>query len=149
MQVPQHQIDISGSMKKPKISVYWACCIFCPKPTRCSQRKSKNQNFPGGECPQTPYIAVCLRTELAPHANILKCNPALVSVNWGLSVVGGIRGKANEAIASELSILAKIPIIKVFPCHDEHVRTYISGSRYAWWQKTTNRHTDTHMGQLQ
>ena len=27
-----------------------------------------------------------------------------------------------------------------------HVRTYISGSRCAWWQKTTNRHT--HTGQL-
>ena len=24
------------------------------------------------------------------------------------------------------------------------VRTYISGSRCAWWQKTTNRHTHTH-----
>ena len=31
-----------------------------------------------------------------------------------------------------------------FPCRGEHVRTYISGSRYAWWQKTTNRHTHTH-----
>ena len=36
--------------------------------------------------------------------------------------------------------------IKVFLCHGEHVRTYISGSRCEWWQKTTNEqtHTRTH-----
>ena len=42
------------------------------------------------------------------------------------------------------AFLAKITIIKVFPCRGEHVRTYISESRYAWWQKITNRHTHTH-----
>ena len=42
------------------------------------------------------------------------------------------------------AFLAKITIIKVFPCRGEHVRTYISGSRCAWWQKTTNRHTHKH-----
>ena len=42
------------------------------------------------------------------------------------------------------AFLEKITIIKVFPCRGEHVRTYISGSRCAWWQKTTNRHTYTH-----
>ena len=33
---------------------------------------------------------------------------------------------------------------KRFSCRGEHVHTYISGSRCAWWQKTTNRHTHTH-----
>ena len=47
------------------------------------------------------------------------------------------------------AFLTKITIIKVFPCRGEHVLTYISGSRRAWWQKTTNRHTHTHTGQLQ
>ena len=50
-----------------RISVYWPCCIFCPKPTRCSLRKSKNQIFLGEDFPlDPPYIAVCLCTELAP-----------------------------------------------------------------------------------
>ena len=48
--------------------------------------------------------------------------------------------QANDALPSESSNLAKITIINVFPCSGEHVRTYISGSRCAWWQKTTNRH---------
>ena len=52
--------------------------------------------------------------------------------------------QANDAVASERSILAKITIIKVFPCRSEHVHTYISGSRCAWWQKITNRQTATH-----
>ena len=48
------------------------------------------------------------------------------------------------------AFLAKTTIIKVFPCRGEQVRTYISGSRCAWWKKTTNRHTHTHThaGQL-
>ena len=46
-------------------------------------------------------------------------------------------------VASDEAFLVKIMIIKVFPCRVEHICTYISGSRCAWWQKTTNRHTHT------
>ena len=54
--------------------------------------------------------------------------------------------QANDVLASEPSIFSEITFIKVFPCRGEHVRTYIFnlGSRCAWWQKTTNRHTHTH-----
>ena len=55
--------------------------------------------------------------------------------------------KANDAITSERSILAKISIIKVFPYRGESVNTYILGSRYMWWQETNNNtraHTHTH-----
>ena len=59
--------------------------------------------------------------------------------------------QANDAVASERSIFSKNhdynSYIKSFSCRGEHVRTYISGSRCTWWQKTTNRHT--HVGQPQ
>ena len=53
--------------------------------------------------------------------------------------------QANDAVASERSIFSKITIIiyKSFPCHGEHVRTYISGSRCTWQQKNTKRHSHT------
>ena len=58
--------------------------------------------------------------------------------------------QANDAVASEPSICSENQdYTRFFPCRGEHVRTYISGSRCAWWQKTTNRYTHTHMGQLQ
>ena len=60
--------------------------------------------------------------------------------------------QANDAVASEPSIFSENHDYKsFFPFHGEHVHTYISGSRFAWWQKTTNRHTHTHThtGQLQ
>ena len=51
-------------------------------------------------------------------------------------------------VASERSIFSKNhdynSYIKSFPCRGEHVRTYISGSRYTRWQKTTDTHTHTH-----
>ena len=37
------------------------------------------------------------------------------------------RQAINDAVASEPSILAKITIIKVFPCRGEHLRTYYFG----------------------
>ena len=47
----------------------------------------------------------------------------------------------KEQQRSHDAFLAKIRIIKVFPCCGEPVRIhnyiYISGSRCAWWQKTT------------
>ena len=50
--------------------------------------------------------------------------------------------QANDAVVSERSIFSENhDYIKVFPCRCEPVCTYISGSRCAWWQKTTNRHT--------
>ena len=52
------------------------------------------------------------------------------------------RRQTDDAVASERSIFSENHDYKrFFPCCDEHVRTYISGSRCAWWQKTTNRHT--------
>ena len=52
--------------------------------------------------------------------------------------------QANDAIASERSILAKIRIIKVFPCRGEQVRTYISGLDARGGRKLrTDRHTHT------
>ena len=52
--------------------------------------------------------------------------------------------QANDAVASEPSIFSENHDYKSFPCRGEHLRTYILGSRCAWWQKTTNRHTHTH-----
>ena len=54
------------------------------------------------------------------------------------------RRQANDAVASERSIFSENHNYKVFPCRGEHVRTYISGSRCTWWQKTTNRQTYIH-----
>ena len=70
----------------------------------------------------------------------------LVSVFGGLGVVGGIRGKKNDAVASERSIFkAKTVVKKVFSALQcVPIGTYISGSTCAWWQKTTNRHTPMH-----
>ena len=56
----------------------------------------------------------------------------LVSVFCSSGVVSGIRGKQMApAVASERSIFSKNhdTYIKSFPCHSEHVRTYISGYR--------------------
>ena len=56
--------------------------------------------------------------------------------------------QANDAVASERSNFSKNHddnrIKKRFLCRGEHVRTYISGSRCTWRQKTTNMHTHTH-----
>ena len=65
-------------------------------------------------------------------------------------VLGDHTSMKNEidAVASEQSIFNKnhnYNIQKCFPCCGEHVRTYISGSRCTWWQKSTNRHIHTHM----
>ena len=46
-------------------------------------------------------------------------------------------------IASE-AFLANTTIIKVFLRCGEPVGAYILGPTCAWWQKTTNRQTDTH-----
>ena len=55
------------------------------------------------------------------------------------------RRQANDAVVTERSIFSEYHDYKrFFPCRGEHVRTYVSGSRCAWWQKTTNRHTYTH-----
>ena len=67
---------------------------------------------------------------------------------WIPGAVSGIRGKQiTPAVASERSIFSKNHdynrYIKSFLCCGEHVRTYISGYRWMWWQKTTNRHTHT------
>ena len=89
MQVPQHQLDISGSMKKPLEYQYIGHAVYFAKPTRCSLKKSKNQNFPGGGCPQTPLHCCVLMHRacpplnyifhnMPPLANILKCNPPLL-----------------------------------------------------------------------
>ena len=52
--------------------------------------------------------------------------------------------QANDAAASEGSIFSENHDYKsFFPCHGEHVYTYISESRCAWWQETMNRHTHT------
>ena len=59
----------------------------------------------------------------------------------GFKCSRGHRRQVNDAVALNEVYLAKISMIKLFPCRDEHVRTYILVSRYAWWQKTTNRHT--------
>ena len=65
---------------------------------------------------------------------------------WGLRSSQWHSRQANDAVASEGSIFSENQDYKkVFPCRGEHVRTYISGSRCAWWQKTTNRHTNTHI----
>ena len=77
---------MSGSMKN-RISVYWPCCIFCLKPTRCSLRKSNNQNFPGEGDSPTLLCAYAqnLPPLKSPLANILKCNPdAHERVNYHL-----------------------------------------------------------------
>ena len=54
----------------------------------------------------------------------------------------------TPAVASERSIFSKNhdynSYIKSFPCHGEHVRTYISGCRCTRWQKTINEQTHTH-----
>ena len=50
------------------------------------------------------------------------------------------RRQANDAVASEPSIFSENHDYKSFLCRGEHVRTYISGSRCAWWQKTTDTH---------
>ena len=54
----------------------------------------------------------------------------------------------TPAVASERSIFSKNhdsnSYIKSFPCHGEHVHTYISGCRYTWWQKTIYEQTHTH-----
>ena len=55
--------------------------------------------------------------------------------------------QANYAVAFKRRIFCENQDCKSFPFHGEPVRTYISyisGSRCAWWQKTTNRHIDTH-----
>ena len=58
--------------------------------------------------------------------------------------------QANDAITSNQSILIKNHDIKVFSVI---VNLYVSIFRgrdlYVWWQKTTNRQSDTHTGQLQ
>ena len=55
------------------------------------------------------------------------------------------RRQANDAVNSEQGIFSKNHDYKsFFPCRAEHVCTYISGARCAWWQKTTNRHRHTH-----
>ena len=52
------------------------------------------------------------------------------------------RRQANNTVTSEPSIFCKNQDYKrFFPCRVEHIRIYISGSRCAWWQKTTKRHT--------
>ena len=78
----------------------------------------------------------------------------LVSVFCSSGAVSGIRGKQmTPTVASERSIFSKNhdynTYIISFPCRGEHVRTYISGYRCTRWQKTTNRHTHTHVGQPQ
>ena len=79
--------------------------------------------------------------------------PTLCGFHWypyfcSSGAVSGIRGKQmTPAVASEQSIFSKnndYNILNSFPCCGEYVRTYISGSRCMWWQKTMNRHTHTH-----
>ena len=54
-------------------------------------------------------------------------------------------GQSNDAVASEPSIFSENHnYTRFFPCCGEHVRTYISGSRCAWWNITANRHTHVH-----
>ena len=54
----------------------------------------------------------------------------------------------TPAVASERIIFSKNhdynSYIKSFPCHGEHVRTYISGCRCRRWQKTIYEQTHTH-----
>ena len=74
----------------------------------------------------------------------------LVSVFCSSGAVSGIRGKQmTPAVASERNIFSKNhdsnSSIKSFPCHGEHVHTYISGCRCTQWQKTIYEQTHTHM----
>ena len=56
-----------------------------------------------------------------------------------------LQRQANDAVVSEGSIFSENHDYKsFFPRRGEHVRTYISGSRSARWQETTNRHTHTY-----
>ena len=54
----------------------------------------------------------------------------------------------TPAVASERSIFSQKHdsnrYIKSFPCHGEHVHTYISGCRCTRWQKTIYEQTQTH-----
>ena len=51
------------------------------------------------------------------------------------------RRQANDAVTSERSIFSENQDYKVFPCRNEHVRTYISrGGR----KLRTDTQTDTH-----
>ena len=73
----------------------------------------------------------------------------LVSVFCSSGAVSGIRGKQmTPAVTSERSIFSKNhdsnSNIKSFPCHGEHVHTYISGCRCTRWQKTIYEQTHTH-----
>ena len=64
---------------------------------------------------------------------------SLVSIFCSSGAVSGIRGKQiTPAVAHDYNSYIKSP------CLGAHVRTYISGYRCTWRQKTTNRHVHTH-----
>ena len=56
------------------------------------------------------------------------------------------RRQANDAVASKRNIFSNNHNYRRFfhVAVNAYVRTYILGSRCAWWQKSTNRQADTH-----
>ena len=71
----------------------------------------------------------------------------LVSVVLGFKCRWWHPRQANDAVASQPSSFSENHNYKRF--FRVAVNTYISGSRCMWWQKTMNRHTHIHTGQLQ
>ena len=93
------------------------------------------------------YTRLRLNEAFLESRIVMSCSRCVDSVNILILWLRSIYLVAFEASNCRRSIFSKNH--KSSPCRGEHIRTYISGSRCTWWQKTTNRHTHKHVGQPQ
>ena len=96
-----------------------------------------------------PCVCMSVRSFLPPRASRPRNSFGIRRLGFKCS--WWHRRQANDAVASEPSIFSENHDYKVFPCHGEHVRTYISGSRCARVvaENYKQTHTYTHTEQLQ
>ena len=81
-------------------------------------------------CVYSKCVSVSVRSFLPPRTSRPRNNYSYVRVH-------------RDTKTFIILIFAKNQDYNFFPCRGEPIRNYISGSRCAWWQKTSNRHTNT------